>query len=127
MVQGVGPPTGHGIGIGALFQEQADPFRVVPVSFAEQQRGQGLGVQLSAFEQSFEGLVVVAFGGMIGGLFVIGIGSVLKQEPGEAGVMGDARGSIDGAFKIISYQPVLAGAPAWSRARAVRTKASERD
>ena len=35
---------------------------------------------------------------MVGGLFVVGVGAVFGQEAGEAGMLGEAGGSVDGFF-----------------------------
>jgi hypothetical protein len=72
---------------------------VVPVRLAEEHGGEAGCVKGAAFEEDRGYGVVVAFGDVVRGLLVVGVGASLEEEAGEFGVVGDAGGAVDGALK----------------------------
>jgi hypothetical protein len=69
---------------------------VVPVGFAEEDGVETGFVEPAAFEEDFEDGVVPGFDDVIRGLFVVGVGSSIEEELGEAGMLRYAGGSVDG-------------------------------
>ncbi len=96
LVEGGESPGSDGVGVGAVLERELDAVFVVPVGFAEQDGVEAGLVERAAGEDDFEDGVVVGFGDVVRGLFVVGVGSVVEEELGEAWVLGDAGGSVDG-------------------------------
>jgi hypothetical protein len=92
-------PLSSVIGIGAVAKGEGEAFVVVPVGFAGGKPGERALVAAAGFEQDFDDSVVVGFRSVVTGLSVVGIGAVLKQEAGEAGVLGEASGAVKDGFQ----------------------------
>ena len=84
-------PVSGAIGVSSVGEEIADAFDVVPVGFAEEEGGEAVFVEFAAVEEDFEDGVVVGFGDVVRGLFVVGVGSAVEEEAGEPGVFARCR------------------------------------
>ena len=99
LVEGGPSPAGLAVGIGPKLQRQPDSLDIMPVALAQQHRGQTLGGEASRVEQNPQHGKVVRLGDVVGGFFVIRVGSVFQQQPGQAGVLRDPRRSIHHRFE----------------------------
>jgi len=88
-------PVGHEVRVRAVVESEFDAVFVVPVGFSEEDGVEALLGEFAAGEDDFEDSVVVGFGDVVRGLFVVGVGSAVEEELGEAGVLRDAGGSVD--------------------------------
>jgi hypothetical protein len=68
-------------------------FVVVPVAFAGGDCGEAGLVEAAGVEKDLEDGVVVGFGDVVRSFLVVGIGAVVEQELGEAGILSEAGGS----------------------------------
>ena len=96
-------PVSGAIGVSSVGEEIADAFDVVPVCFAEEERGEAVFVEFATGEKDFEDGVVVGFGDVVRGLFIVGVGSAVEEELGEAGVLRDTGCSVDGGLNDLAW------------------------
>ncbi len=109
LVQCSESPARELVGVGSVFECELHSVFVVPVSFAEQKGIEAGLIELAALEKDFEDGVVVGFGDVVRSFFVVGIGSVVEEEPGEAGVVGDCGGTVDSALKDAARVGIVDG------------------
>src|SRR4051812_9183831 len=82
-------PASDVVGVGSVLQRELHAVFVVPVGFAEEDGVEAGLVELAALEEDAKDGVVVGFGEVVRGLFVVGVGTVVEEELGEGGVSGD--------------------------------------
>ena len=92
-------PLGHVVRVGAAVEGEEEALLVVPVGFASGEPGEGALVAAAGADEDFDDGVVVGFRGVVAGLLIVGIGAVFEEEAGEAGVTGEAGGSVDGPIR----------------------------
>jgi hypothetical protein len=109
LVEGGVAPDGHGVGVAAVLEDELQAGFVVPVGLAEEHGSDAGWVEFAAFEEEFSDGVVVAFGHVVGGLAVVGIGSAGEEEAGEIGVARDGSGSVDCALELGRAAWVIVG------------------
>ena len=88
-------PVSPKVWVGTVFEGEFDAVFVVPVGFAEEDGVEACLVEFAAGENDLEDGVVVGFGDVVGGFFVVGVGSAVEEELGEAGVLREAGGAVD--------------------------------
>ena len=93
-------PDGHGVGVGAVLEDELEALLVVPVALAEKHGGDTGSVELAALEKDLRDGVVVAFGHVVRSLAVVGVGSAGEQEAGEIGVVGYGGGTVHDALEL---------------------------
>src|SRR6266513_5682356 len=74
------PPAGPAIWIDAPLEQPLDPYIVVPVGLAEQDRAETVRVELATLHQDFQCSIVVGLGCVIGNLLVVRIRAPLEQQ-----------------------------------------------
>ena len=72
-------PACHAVGVRAMREEIGDAVGIVPVALAEQERREAVGRERSVFHEYRERAVVIALGGVIDDLLVVGVGPVRQQ------------------------------------------------
>jgi hypothetical protein len=91
-------PVGEVVGIGSVIEGEGETLFVVPVGLAGGKPGEGALVEAARLKDDLHDGVVVGFGDVIRSLFVVGVGTVFKEEAGEAGMLGKSGSSVDGFF-----------------------------
>ena len=68
----------------------------MPIAFSGGHSGEAGPVETAGVEKDFEDRVVVGFGDVVRSFFVVGVGAVVEQQLSEAGILCEARCSVDG-------------------------------